>query len=75
MKGYIFGPTSTAGVIKRTTINFADDLPEATPIRTSVITPGLKSDGTPTSNTALSININDIDAGDDYGFAKSITEY
>lgn len=75
MKGYIFGPTSTAGVIKRTTVNFADDLPEATPVRTSVITPGLKSDGTPTSNTALSVNINDIDAEDDYGFAKSITEY
>jgi len=67
MKGYIFGPVSTTGIIRRTQLNIAD----ATNI---IITPGLTAQGTPTSNTALSINPDDINAEDDYGFAKSINE-
>ena len=75
MKGYIFGPLSTSGLIKRTIVNYAADIDAASPDRTTTITPGLTADGKPTSNTALSVNINDIDAEDDYGFAKEITEY
>ena len=74
MKGYIFGPTSTSGLIKRSIVNFASDMPIADPAERVTITPGLTADGKPTSNTALSVNINDIDAEDDYGFAKTITE-
>lgn len=36
--------------------------------------PALKADGTPTSNTALSVPLSQIDADDDYGFSTSITE-
>lgn len=72
MKGYVFGPVSTSGIIKRTEINLSD---EADQIRTAVITPGLTSAGAPTSDPAQSINYLQIDSNDDYGFAKSIEEY
>jgi hypothetical protein len=75
MKGYIFGPTSTSGIIKRSLINYIPNSPTGDKKLTSTITPGLTSSGTPTSNTALSVDINQIDAEDDYGFAKSLTEY
>jgi hypothetical protein len=74
MKGYIFGPIGTTGLIKRTVLNFASDMPVADPEERVTITPGLTAEGKPTSNTALSVNINNIDAEDDYGFAKEITE-
>tara|TARA_R110001606_G_scaffold367146_1_gene522545 strand:- start:427 stop:1227 length:801 start_codon:yes stop_codon:yes gene_type:complete len=75
MKGYMFGPVSTSGIIKRATVNYSSDISATLPEQTSTITPGLTSDGKPTSNTALSIDSNNIDAEDDYGFAKAITEY
>ena len=75
MKGYMFGPVSTSGIIKRTTVNYSSAINATSPDLSSTITPGLTSDGKPTSNTALSIDINNIDAEDDYGFAKTITEY
>lgn len=74
MKGYIFGPIGTTGLIKRTVLNFASDMPVADPEERVTITPGLTAEGNPTSNTALSVDINNIDAEDDYGFAKEITE-
>ena len=74
MKGYIFGPVSTTGLIKRSRLSFSSDLPDATSIRSAVLTPGLTSNNKPTSNTALSVAVENIDAEDDYGFAKSITE-
>lgn len=71
MKGYVFGPVSTSGIIKRAEINLSDS---GDGIRTSIITPGLTAAGTPTTDPASSIDLSQIDADDDYGFAKSINE-
>lgn len=74
MKGYFFGPISTSGLIRRAVLNTYDDI-DATDIAEVVsIQPALKADGTPTSNTALSIPVDDIEADDDYGFATNISE-
>jgi hypothetical protein len=80
MKGYIFGPISTSGFIKRTELNFISssgfqDVLTAGESRTAVITPGLTAAGQPTSDPALSVDYRQIDSDDDYGFAKSINEY
>tara|TARA_R110002153_G_scaffold191796_1_gene345142 strand:+ start:2013 stop:2810 length:798 start_codon:yes stop_codon:yes gene_type:complete len=74
MKGYIFGPVSTSGVIKRATVNYSSDVESTSPELISTTTPGLTSGGVPTSNTARSVSANDIDADDDYGFARTLTE-
>jgi len=75
MKGYIFGPISTTGIIRRSVVNYRADSPIADPSLKATITPGLTAQGTPTSNTALSVDVNTIEADDDYGFAKTLTEY
>lgn len=75
MKGYVFGPTSSTGIIRRSVINYRPNTPTGDLGVQATITPGLTSDGNPTSNTALSVNANTIEADDDYGFAKSLIEY
>lgn len=72
MKGYLYGPTSTSGVITRTQI----DLHPNTAITTSrteriVTVPGLLANGSPTTNSAASISRNLIKSTDDYGFASN----
>lgn len=74
MKGYFFGPISTTGTIKRITLNSFSDIVATDSLQSVTVQPGLKSDGTPTSNTALSIPPSEIEATDDYGFTKSISE-
>jgi hypothetical protein len=71
MKGYIFGPISTQGVIKRAIVT-AGDNDNTQPLERVVVEPGLTAQGTPTSNNALSIPITDIDIEDNFGFATSI---
>lgn len=77
MKGYMFGPTNNRGLITRAITNtYTGVLPDATVYAERVTTqPGLTSAGEPTSNTALSIDRDDIKPTDDYGFASSITEF
>lgn len=73
MKGYIFGPISTSGTIRRATVGIGD-LDNLTAIEQVNTQPALKADGTPTSNTALSIPISQIVVDDDYGIASDITD-
>ena len=77
MKCLFFGPIKKPGLIKTTKINYyvPDGLTieQAINANTSIqertiITPGLTADGQPTSNSANSVDISEIDADDNYGF-------
>lgn len=77
MKCQFFGPIKKPGLIKTTKINYyvPDGLTieQAINANTSIqertiITPGLTADGQPTSNSANSVDISEIDADDNYGF-------
>ena len=73
MKGFMFGPISTTGIIRRSITNFGD-LDNLTPQERLNTQPSLKADGTPTSNNALSVPISEIDADDDYGISTDISD-
>ena len=73
MKGFMFGPISTTGVIRRSIIDLGN-LDTTTALERVNSQPGLKADGTPTSNNALSVPISDIDADDDYGISTDIND-
>lgn len=76
MKGYLFGPTRSSGVIKQTEIHIeipngnVADATELTPSSGLHITikPGLTIGGLPTSNAILSIDKSLIKSTDNYGF-------
>jgi hypothetical protein len=72
MKGYIFGPTRTTGVIKRATINTGIDTGNDITNSTVTIDPGLTANGTPTSVSSNSVDRSQIDENDDYGFIEDI---
>ena len=71
MKGYVFGPITTQGVIKRSIVN-AGDTTNNQSLESVTVEPALTTSGTSTSNNALSVPINEIDADDNYGFATNI---
>ena len=73
MKGYVFGPTSTTGTIRRALIGVGD-VDTQVNIEQINTQPALKADGTPTSNNALSVPLSDIEADDDYGIASDISD-
>lgn len=82
LKGWMFGPTRCGSVIKQAEINIkipagfvADAGPDTPNTVEIVVTPGLTANGHPTSNAALSIDKNLINADDDYGFIVDIREY
>lgn len=76
MKGYLYGPTSTSGVITRTQIDFHANTGLSTPRSSRVVlVPGLLANGAPTTNSAASINRNLIKSTDDYGFASNTFFY
>jgi len=80
IKGYLFGPTKTGGVIKMANTNvFADVTPgtndivianTAIPNERVKVTPGLTAANTATGDSANSIPIANIKASDNYGFIK-----
>jgi hypothetical protein len=82
LKGYLFGPVRTSGVIKQAEINLripevgvtaADATANTSDLAATItVTPGLTSAGEPTSNASLSIDKSLIVSTDDYGF---ITEF
>lgn len=81
VKGYVFGPTKTSGVIKEVEVNMysVPDVDGATPLNsqpafTLITKPGLTENGEPTSNAALSIDANLINSTDNYGFIHEFTE-
>ena len=73
VKGYIYGPIKKSGIIKRTMVDFINsantELQQGNRIEKITITPGLDANGNPTANSAQSINIDNISANDNYGFA------
>lgn len=86
IKGYVFGPTTNRGVIKRSEVHFV--VPSANTTTGDVITdptegpqvnlriqPGLLANGSPTSNSSASISITQIDGADNYGIAIDKFEY
>lgn len=76
LKGYIYGPISTVGLIKETDINFfvppgntASEAIGTTPVAEYLITiPGLDANGNPTSSANTSIPSSQIQANSNYGF-------
>ena len=79
MKGYIFGPVSTTGVIRRsdTTFNAAIDLNNiegTTGLEKATAQPAMTVDRKPTSNTAISVDPNTINPNDPFGIANDITD-
>lgn len=76
MKGYMYGPVSNSGQITRTQVDFYANTAYNT-ARSSrvVIVPGLLANGSPTSNSAASVDRSLIDVDDDYGFASNTFFY
>jgi hypothetical protein len=80
LKGYVYGPVSTASIIKNINVNF--EIPTTNTAAQGVgitpvseyftIIPGLTANGQPTSNASLSIPASQITANDNYGY---ITDY
>lgn len=77
LKGYLFGPVTKANVINVANVNFFDatlyDNIDTAPgnaelLETVNIKPGLTSAGQPTSNSSLSIDKDQIQANDNYGY-------
>lgn len=81
VKGYIFGPVSNKGVIKRTVIDLGIPSSEFNttttegPNKKIVLTPGLLANGSPTSNSSASIETSSIGANTTYGFAFDSIDY
>lgn len=86
VKGYIFGPVSNKGVIKRTIVDITT--PSQTdaagnmivsstegPQKKIILTPGLLANGQPTSNSAASVALSSIDANSNYGYAFDSYDY
>jgi hypothetical protein len=84
LKGYLYGPVKTTKVIKYSNTQFfvpdvaTGELPSAVGNSSVVsyiqIQPGLLANGSPTSNSSLSIPVADIVASDDFGFVIDITD-
>ena len=78
LKGYFYGPVSSAGIVKETITNFyapttntAAEGVNVTSIAEYVTTvPGLDGNGHPTSNASISIPVSQISANSDYGYIK-----
>ena len=77
MKGYLFGPVSTSGVITRTQIDFHanTDISNSARVARVVTVPGLLANGSTTTNSSASISRNLIKSTDDYGFASNTFFY
>lgn len=84
VKGYIFGPVSNKGVIKRTVVDLAVSpsvdgqivaSTEIGPQKKIILTPGLLANGSPTQNPDLSIDTASISANTTFGFAFDSIDY
>lgn len=87
VKAYFYGPVRRQGVIKRSQIDFGvvtgntsnkitlEDISRTGRSSRIVVQPGLLANGSPTTNSAISIPYNQIDADDDYGFCSNTFFY
>ena len=78
LKGYIYGPIKTSAIIKfANTVtyfpsgNIATSVGNTTFNSSTTIQPGLTANGTPTSNAAASIPVNQITANSDFGYVSN----
>lgn len=80
MKGYYFGPITEDKIIKFANVNFyaptvvslINSVGNSAPIDRVTSQPGLTANGQPTSNIALTIPYQDINADDPYGYIDII---
>ena len=77
MKGYLYGPISSSGVITRSITNLYDDTAADTDILEKVtVTPTQYANGSPlfspSGNSALSVAASLIDSNTDFGFSTDI---
>ena len=78
LKGYLYGPVSSAGIIKEVDVNFyvpstntaAEGISVTSIAEYVQVTPGLDGNGAPTSNASISIPVSQISANSDYGYIK-----
>ena len=76
IKGYIFGPVTNKGIIKRTILDFQADTDLSTPVQKRIdLTPGLLANGSPTSNSSASVAASQIKSTDTYGYAFDREDY
>jgi hypothetical protein len=81
VKGYMFGPISNKGIIKRTVIDMVaqdSDNPIAEqigPHRKITLTPGLTANGEPTTDPDNSVALHSISEDDDWGYAFDREDY
>ena len=81
LKGYIYGPVKKGAIIKFANTSFyipevvtlSDAVGVTTPSDRVTVSPGLDANGNPTSNASRSIDINLIEATDDFGFVTNIS--
>jgi len=77
LKGYLWGPVKRAPIIKFANVNFyaaggaeniEDEVGTLDPVSRITVQPGLDANGNPTTNTAISIDRDLIEADDDWAY-------
>lgn len=74
IKGYLFGPVRTQGVIKRAITTTSIETTDGTSSRISSITtttPGLTANNTPTSDSNITLPPEQIDSDDNFGYIEN----
>jgi hypothetical protein len=76
MKGYYFGPLANKKIIKFSEGNTYSnmDITEATVEYSVQVSPGLTSEGTPTTNSANTVPYADVNYGDDWAYIVDIVD-
>lgn len=75
LKGYLYGPIKTTKVIKYAITSLYDRVDRtADPVAEVTVQPGLLANGSPTSNSSLSVPVDEILATDDFGFVITIDD-
>ena len=75
LKGYLYGPVRTSGVIKRSILNLFPDTDTTIKAASIQTQPALLANGSPTSNSSASIPLGQISANDDFGFSTTTYEF
>jgi len=68
LKGYVFGPIHKSGIIKFANSSIFNSLSSNTELSSVIVTPGLLSNGSPTTNSSLTISRDLIYPDDDFGY-------
>jgi hypothetical protein len=68
LKGYVFGPIHKSGIIKFANSSIFNSLSRNTELSSVIVTPGLLSNGSPTTNSSLTISRDLIYPDDDFGY-------